>query len=165
MFATIVSMHHIALKCSFVHFLHYKTILGVSVWHSSLIILHLIVHEIVRNIAIWTNGFENCTFFNSLPKLVIVDFLWKWILWPRLYRKRGNVIKIWTKISDLRDFWIFGVYLGRHLEFRKMPNYARRVSCKSWFYMSSSIRINDNQLGGYFGGYRKKTWVVAGLLR
>ena len=71
-----------------------------------------------------------------------------------IYIKRSTTNKIWKKNPDnLRYFRIFDCRLGRHLSFRKMPNYASRASWRSWFCMTFAVRINSKQLGGIIKGY------------
>ena len=56
--------------------------------------------------------------------------------------KMGITINIFTNIDCFIYLVIFSGHLGRHLEFWKMPNDAAMAACRSWLFMTFSIRIN-----------------------
>ena len=87
------------------------------------------------------------------------ESFWK-LYFFQLSSKNGH---IWSFVGEngffrpethgLKDFSISGGHFGRHLGLKKMLNDAAKTSCRSWFYMTSSIRDDNKQL--YFQGYRK----------
>ena len=78
---------------------------------------------------------------------------------PQWERSSGNTDIFFT---NLKDFAVFGGYLGCHLEFRKMPNDATRASRWPWFHSFSSIRINNNMMTSSNGNIFRVTGHLCG---
>ena len=58
-------------------------------------------------------------------------------------------------------------HLGRHLEYLKTLNDASWASLRFWFYTTSSTKISNNLVGGYFCKVKVKmpTWLLDYFLR
>ena len=74
----------------------------------------------------------------------------KLIYWLRKHGKRGITKENQWKINKNTVILKLGGHLGVHLELWKMLNDVSLTSFRFWFYTTSSTKISNNLVGGYF---------------